>query len=97
VNLTEEEINLVIKHRENVALNDTRASLFFVISDVATQWIGYSKELGVGLSYSEFCDGFNVDTRIDKKYINHRKFIFSGVEKVCGVVGELVSHVEKPI
>ena len=95
--LDSEEQQLIETHRLNKAIAEENLSAGHLIISIATQWAEYSKSTGYGLTYSEFCDGFAFDDRVDAKYQKFRKDIYEGVKRMYSVVDDISSTIGKSI
>ena len=92
-----EEQRIIEKHRLDKAVAEEKLSAGHLIVSIAAQWAEYSKHTGYGLTYSEFCDGFAFDTRVDEKYHPFRKHIFDGVKRMYSVVDDISSDLGQSV
>lgn len=92
-----DEQRVIEKHRLNKTIAEEQLSCGHIIVSIAAQWAEYSKNTGYGLTYSEFCDGFAFDNRVDEKYQSFRKYIFQGVKRIYSVVDDISSAIGQSI
>jgi hypothetical protein len=95
--LDDEEQNIIDQYRLKKNIEREQLAAGHAIVSLASEWAEYSKRTGFGLTYSEFCDGFNVDSRLTEKYIPYRKFIFEGVKRMYVVVDDVSTVIGKQI
>lgn len=92
-----EEQKLIDQHRLQKNIGCEQLAAGHAIVSIASEWAEYSKRTGFGLTYSEFCNGFNVDSRLTEKHIPYRKFIFEGVKRMYSVVDDVSTEIGNQI
>lgn len=86
VKIDAEEQKIVERYRLNRAIADEQLSAGHMIVSIADQWAKYSSSTECGLTYSEFCNGFNFDERVEEKYLPYRKLIYEGIKSMYSAV-----------
>lgn len=95
--LDEEEQKLINQHRLQNDVGREQLAAGHAIVSIASEWAEYSKHTGLGLTYSEFCGGFNIDSRLHEKHIPYRKFIYEGIKRMYSVVDDISSEIGKQV
>ena len=80
--LSNEEIKIIEKHREAIRKADKLAAFANTVILVLNEWQKWSAEEGMGLTYSTFCDNFNVDRFLISDFLKYRKQIYDIIIKV---------------
>lgn len=95
--LDEKEQKIIEQHRLQNEMSREQIAAGHVIVWIASEWAKYSKRTGYGLTYSEFCGGFNVDSLLDEKHMPYRKFIYEGIKRMYSVVDDISTEIGKQI
>lgn len=92
-----EEQKMLDEHRLNRAIAEEQLLAGHIIVGIAAEWAQYSKKTGYGLTYSEFCEGFAFDDRVDQRYHQYRKFIYEGIKRMYAVVDDISTQIGSAI
>lgn len=80
INLTAEEQQFIKAKRAEDALNDKRVRYAMLVVEITAQWVQWSLEDGLGLTFSTFIDNFNVESRLPDEFRDHEKALYEAVK-----------------
>lgn len=89
--LSKEEERLVLNQRAEKAFKTDKVLAKALVISLAEQWTKYSQATGDGLSYSTFCNEFELDDKVPENFLQ-RQVLYEGVKQVLASLDDITNE-----